>query len=544
MAIFFIYSLKVAVCLTAFYLVYKLLLSRDSYYRFNHALLLTLVFASLVVPTIRLTLADDAVLHKGIVMMEEAVVVGETLPIVETDRSLSVVQLLFLIYIIGVLAFLLINILSVWHIVRLMKNAIMRQGDDGMEVMVVEENVSPFSWFGNVVMSRKDYETCFAEILIHEREHARMGHSYEVILCNLLIVFQWYNPAAWLLKRELQDIHEYEADAAVLREGIDAKQYQMLLIMKSVGERAFLLANNLNHNSLKKRIKMMKTKKTNKWLCLKALAVLPIAACAVVAFANPAVEQATKDIESSVDETLVVAETKTHGMPFPQVKGNNVVEGDSSFHVKGKSEDVIQVVEEMPSFPGGTQAMFNFLRENIRYPETAQKNKVQGRVIVSFVIDKEGNIVEQSILNSVSSELDKEALRVISAMPKWKPGKLKGKAVSVKYALPVTFQLYGGSENKPTADIENAEAANAANQTTPAEINSEKKTESVVVRAGSLGKPEDIYYSIDGKAVDHTVIESIDPSTIESINVVKDKASLEKIGAKDKSGAVLIKLKK
>ena len=142
MAVFFIYSLKVAVCLIAFYLVYKLILSRDSYYRFNHALLLTLVFASLVVPTIRLTLADDVVLNKGIAMMEEAVVVGETLPIVETDRSLSVVQLLFLIYIIGVLAFLLINILSVWHIVRLMKRAIMRQGDDGMEVMVVEERVA------------------------------------------------------------------------------------------------------------------------------------------------------------------------------------------------------------------------------------------------------------------------------------------------------------------------------------------------------------------------------------------------------------------
>ncbi|MGN0281546.1 MAG: TonB family protein [Prevotella sp.] len=513
---FFIYSLKVAVCLIAFYLVYKLLLSRDSFYRFNHALLLTLMFASLVVPTIRLTLADEAVLNKGIVMVEEAVIVGEALPIVETGRGLSVVQMLFLIYIIGVAVLLLMNVVSVWHIVRLMKRVSMRQTVDGMEVMVVEENVSPFSWFGNVVMSRKDYETGFAEILIHEREHARLGHSYEVMLCNLLIIFQWYNPAAWLLKRELQDIHEYEADAAVLREGVDPKQYQMLLIVKSVGERAFLLANNLNHNSLKKRIKMMKTTKTNRWQCLKALAVLPVAACAVVAFANPTVEKTSREIETSVKETLAVAEIAKSESPVLQLKEKSNLASQnetSSLQPKGKDEKVYDVVDEMPSYPGGMEAMFKFLQMNVCYPEVAQKNEIEGRVVVNFVIDKEGNVMEPKIVNSVSPDLDNEALRVVTAMPKWKPGMLKGKPVAVQFTIPIEFRLQGEDGDKAQKNVGVMEDNNMA-------------------------------YFVDGKTVDLETVKAIDPSTIASVNVLKNKASLEKFGVKDKSGAVLVELKK
>lgn len=543
MAVFFVYSLKVALCLVAFFLVYKLFLSKGSFYRFNHVLLLTMIAGSFILPIISLSFTDTNTLSKGVVEMEAIVLQGEIVKDIDTPTVLSWLQVLFVIYIIGVVLLLLVNILSVFHIMSFISKVGESVDYDGLKILVVNRDISPFSWFRYVVVSSNDYYSGSEEIILHEKAHACLGHSYEVMLCNALIVFQWYNPAAWLLKRELQDIHEYEADAAVLREGVDPKQYQMLLIVKSVGERAFLLANNLNNNSLKKRIKMMKTTKTNHWQCLKSLAVLPVAVCAVVAFANPVVEHATKEIESSVDETLVVAELQKNEMSLLQVKGkdNKVVEGDSSsFQVKGKFEKVYQVVDEMPSFPGGTVAMYKFMCDNVRYPETAHKNNVEGRVIVNFVIDKEGNIVEPTIVGSVSPDLDKEALRVVAAMPKWMPGKIHGKAVSVKFTVPITFRLNKGSDKKPSADT--AEEIKAGNETTESDI--DNKAEGVVVRTGIGAKPDDVYYSIDGKTVDYKALESLDPSNIESINVLKDKAALEKIGVKDKSGAVLITLKK
>ena len=181
---------------------------------------------------------------------------GQVIDDFATPSGISLVQVFFIIYIIGVVFMFLSNIVSLFHIFHLISKVDCIKVDDGIKIIVVDNKISPFSWFGYVVMNREDYKIGSETIVMHEKAHARLGHSYEVMLCNAMIMFQWYNPAAWLMKRELQDVHEYEADAAVLSEGIDAKQYQMLLIRKSVGERAFLLANNLNHNSLKKRINL------------------------------------------------------------------------------------------------------------------------------------------------------------------------------------------------------------------------------------------------------------------------------------------------
>ena len=521
MGVFFVYSLKVALCLVAFFLVYKLFLSKGSFYRFNHVLLLTMIAGSFILPIISLSLADTNTLSKGVVEMEAFVLQGEIVKDIATPTALSWLQVLFVIYIIGVVLLLLLNILSVFHIMSIISKVVESVDYDGLKIMVVNRDISPFSWFRYVVVSSNDYYSGSEEIILHEKAHACLGHSYEVMLCNALIVFQWYNPAAWLLKRELQDIHEYEADAAVLREGVDPRQYQMLLIVKSVGERAFLLANNLNNNSLKKRIKMMKTTKTNRWQCLKALAVLPVAACAVVAFANPSVETTAKEIETSVKETLAAAETAKSEAPVSQLEGGAYLESqnDTSFiQLKGKDEKVYEVVEEMPEYPGGAIAMFKFLQMNVCYPEAAQKNKTEGRVIVRFVIDKEGNVMEPKIEKSVSPDLDNEALRVVKSMPKWRPGMVKGKPVAVQFHLPIQFRLQGEDSDK---------AQNSAD--------TEKKT---------LTLDNNVAYLLDGKEVDIETVKAIDPSNIESINVLKDKAALEKIGVKDKSGAVLITLKK
>ena len=325
------------------------------------------------------------------------------------------------------------NIVSLFHIFNLISKVDYIREEDGIKIVVVDSKVSPFSWFGYVVMNREDYDMGSKTIVMHEKAHARLGHSYEVMLCNAMIMFQWYNPAAWLMKRELQDIHEYEADAAVLSEGIDAKQYQMLLIRKSVGERAFLLANNLNHNSLKKRIKMMKTTKTNKWQCLKALVMLPVAACAVVAFASPAVERTTMDIEreteSAIESLSVINVTddnaKSKKTVKPQVNQKTIDKCSQKSNSQDKQKDntkVFDVVEKMPTFPGGMVAMAEYLNKNVHYPKVAEEKKTEGRVIVTFVVGKDGSISNAELARSVSEELDAEAIRVIRSMPKWEPG--------------------------------------------------------------------------------------------------------------------------
>ena len=109
--------------------------------------------------------------------------------------------------------------------------------------------------------------------------------------------------------------------------------------------------------------------------------------------------------------------------------------------VSQKNEKVFDVVEQMPEYPGGMQALFEFLKENIKYPEDAQKQKVEGRVIATFVVETDGSISNIEVVKHAFPSLDAEAVRVIQAMPKWAPGKQKGKAVRVKYTIPINFNL-------------------------------------------------------------------------------------------------------
>ena len=527
MGMFFVYSIKVALCQIAFFLVYKLLLSRDSFFRFNHYLMLTMIVVSFILPFVGLTFTDSNTLNQGVVEVESIILQGEVIDDFATPYRISLVQVFFIIYIIGVVFMFLSNIVSLFHIFNLISKVDYIREEDGIKIVVVDSKVSPFSWFGYVVMNREDYDMGSKTIVMHEKAHARLGHSYEVMLCNAMIMFQWYNPAAWLMKRELQDIHEYEADAAVLSEGIDAKQYQMLLIRKSVGERAFLLANNLNHNSLKKRIKMMKTTKTNKWQCLKAIVMVPVAASAVVAFACPAVERTTMDIEreteSAIESLSVINVTDANAQSKktvePQANQNTSDKGRQKSDPQDKQKDnakVYDVVEKMPSFPGGMPALFEYLCNNVHYPKVAEEKKVEGRVIVTFVVGKDGSISNAELVRSVSEELDAEAIRVVSSMPKWQPGTQNGKPVNVKFTVPVTFKLKGDVSTQ----------------------NVNKKEQSV---DNNVTK---VVYIVDGQVAQKEEVEQLSPLTIESISVVKNGELLDKYGAKEADKVVVIQRKK
>ena len=208
-------------------------------------------------------------------------------------------ETLIISYVAGAIFFILCHLWSLGRMLYFIRHNQREQLPDGTLLIIHSCNFAPFSWMKYIVISQADLKENGHDILLHEQAHIRNHHSWDLLLVEVCSWLQWFNPAIWLLKQELQNIHEYEADEEVLRQGIDARQYQMLLIKKAVGARLYSIANSFNHSSLKKRITMMLKKKSNPWARLKYLYVLPLAAIAVAAFARP-------EISSELDEISAV----------------------------------------------------------------------------------------------------------------------------------------------------------------------------------------------------------------------------------------------
>lgn len=538
MGMFFIYSIKVAICLVAFYLFYKLLLSRDTFHAFNRATLLLLMLLSLVLPFVSLSIDEPTVVNNGMVQVEQLLVAGVTGEDTQ-PASLTLVQVLFMVYMVGVVVSVGREIVSLAGLYKLISGRDHVTIDNGIRIIVIDGDMAPFSWFNNIVISRSDYESGRREILIHEMAHISHHHSLDILLCNVLLIFQWFNPAVWLLRRELRNIHEYEADEAVLASGANAAEYQLLLIRKAVGERLFSMANNLNHNSLKKRITMMLTKRSNPWNRVKVLLTVPVAAVAVVAFATPKAESLSREIEhesdaivssvvkSTSDKAALVAQGKTSGEETVNDMGraDDTLIANDLQRVTSTDDDVYEVVEKMPKFPGGGAELMKYLSSNIKYPVEAHKAGIQGRVVVSFVVNKDGTVKDAKIVRSVDKSIDAEALRVISAMPKWQPGYQDGKAVSVRYTVPVTFRLTGESRK--------VQSAGAGNDNINVKMSSDNNNVNISFK-------DTRYYVINGVHVDAAEVKKISADKIKEIVVLKGEKAIEKFGEQARDGAIVV----
>ena len=451
MGIFFVYILKSAICLALFYLFYRLLLSKETFHRFNRLALLGLLVLSCIVPLIEVGTGATNVVNRQFISWEEMLMMAEMSTIAEevVTPTLSWREVLLLLYLVGIAFFLVSNLWSLGRMLSLINSCKKQRLNNEIRLFTHQKDITPFSWMKCIVLSEKDYVESGETILTHERAHIANHHSWDLLLADLCVFFQWFNPAAWLLKQELQNIHEYEADEWVINQGIDAKTYQLLLIKKAVGTRLYSMANNLNHSNLKKRITMMIKKKSNPWARMKYLYILPLATIAVAAFARPEISNEFDEISSAKVSDLA---------SFMKADGEKSLETPPVTSL-APQDSVFHVVEEMPEFPGGMQAMMQFIASNVKYPSIAQKNGVQGRVITQFTVGKDGSITDAKVLRSVDPYLDKEALRVISVMPKWKPGKQGGKAVATRFTVPVVFRLTGDEPEKPTLKIRGKEVS-------------------------------------------------------------------------------------
>lgn len=517
MALFFVYILKSSLCLALFYLFYRLLLSNETFHKFNRFALLGLLILSCLVPFIEVTTQETTEVQQSLLTLEEwlllaqyeaeAMVSAETVTVFN-HSAIGWREALLLIYWVGILFFFVRALYSITKMLLLIKSG-KRVKHDGSSLIIHNKEVAPFSWMRYIVISEKDYSENGKEIITHEQAHIAKRHSWDLLAAQVCLFFQWFNPAAWLLKQELQNIHEYQADSSVINQGIDAKQYQLLLIKKAVGPRLYSMANSFNHHSLKKRIAMMLKQKSSPWARAKFLYVLPLAAVAVAAFARPEVSnelneisavkvtnltekvtaEVVKSIENPLSEATPIA-ALTHSSPAAassaavtasvsasvvpstapaetvattaKVSASTVPATDQDVPKKSATanagDQVFRVVEQMPEYEGGMEACRRFIAQNMVYPAKAKEEKIQGRVIVQFVVSKEGTVRDVEVVRSIHEALDAEAIRVVSSMPAWTPGKQRGVAVDVKYTMPITFSLDDSKATSANRVVVNAPA--------------------------------------------------------------------------------------
>lgn len=285
-----LFIIKSTITLTLLYSCVFVLLRNNSFHRFNRMTLLCIILAAFVVPMVHVSTNHPTVINEGMrqmeILMEDNNDHFTQVRSQEAQSLITWVQAIKWIYLAGLTTMLAVTLVQIIRFVRLMRRGMRHKDEQGNTIILFNTPISPFSIFSYIVMSVKDYEGERHFILSHEREHIRLGHSYDLILIQLLKFIQWFNPLVWLIGRDLKTIHEYEADQAVLQQGIDAKSYQLFLVSEVVGNRLQPFTNNLNHGSLKKRITMMYRKKSSRWLMLKALLVIPVAALTLNSFAS------------------------------------------------------------------------------------------------------------------------------------------------------------------------------------------------------------------------------------------------------------------
>ena len=518
MGIFFVYILKSSVCLAVFYLFYRLLLSRETFHRFNRVALLSILLLSCLLPLVEVTVEKQTEVHQTMMTLEQWLMLADmmnTTNVAELqieEVTVTWIQVALLVYLAGILLFAFRNGYSLLKLGNLLRSGrkedLSKYTDGGEKVTLIvhDHDIAPFSWMKDIVISQKDLDENGREILIHELAHIQNRHSWDLLVADICIFFQWFNPASWLLKQELQNIHEYEADETVIEKGVDAKQYQLLLIKKAVGTRLYSMANSFNHSKLKKRITMMLKEKSNPWARLKYLYVLPLAAIAVTAFARPEISEKVEEISAvKVNDLAEIVEKKSEENvvkePIDTTKNKVVVVGyrtekKDSVLTSGKKKVAISV--QGISGEGKPLVIIN--------------GKESEREVV--------NALNPERIESVSVIGPEKAIKIYGE--KAKDGVMDIKLYSEKKFAPRKIEIEG--INKTRLDA----------------LNSGAKSWGATFRSADGGKPLVI---IDGKeATGDDPLANISPDRIRSISVLKDKTALAAYGDKGKNGVIEVNL--
>lgn len=495
MGTLFVYVLKSSLCLVLFYLFYRWLLSKETFHCFNRYALLGVLLLSLLVPFCHISLEEITEVHQTFLNIEQLLLLSDNddvLVEVHEATAFSWVKVVLLLYVLGVVFFFFRNLYSIVRMWFLLKNSKREKLDSGVVLIIHHKKVAPFSWLKYIVISEEDRKESEKEIVTHELAHIKKRHWLDLLLSEITILFHWFNPAAWLLKQELQNIHEYEADENVINQGIDAKQYQLLLIKKAVGSVRFnSLANSFNHSKLKKRITMMLKEKSSPWARLKYLYVLPLTAIAITAFARP-------EISDKLDE---ISQVKVSDFSL-NMEEKQVDNSDSAF-IKEESYTIV-------GYKDG-------LRSNNIIPDTTIttiSSKESGKVVLlknGLKLRTEDGVFPLVILDS--KEITKQEMEAMN------PDNIESMSVLTSKTAVENF----GDKGKHGIIF----------------ISSKNQVISHVHESD-----DDPLWIVDGKEMTKAESQAIDIKTIASVEVIKDKSAVDTYGDKAKKGVIVVSLKK
>ncbi len=423
----FIFLIKSSLSLMLLYLSYEFFFRKEAYYKFSRYLLLATVFIVIILPLLPYNAVkiasvvsntfNEVIIYSNIATFTlEEVVIRAKAPWFIFINGISFGSILFIIYLLGVLFKIFqfsLRVFQLWAII--MKSETLNI--DGLKFVYTAKGTPTFSFLNWIFIDsdlRKNNAE-FAAILAHEKIHAQQGHTYDLFLAELLTIIQWFNPFSYLFRKSIKENHEYITDHEVISHYQDFQTYQLVLLQHSSNIKTNILTHNFSYSLLKRRLNIMKKTKTHLDFSLR-LALLSISAL-LIFFACSSPEEKT-------NKELVITALK------PEKAATTFNE-----------DPVFTVVEEMPQFVGGEEAMYKFIGSNINYPIEAKKEGIQGRVVVTFIIEKDGQISNVEILSGIGGGCDEESIRVIKNMPKWIAGKQRGENVRVAYNLPFKFNL-------------------------------------------------------------------------------------------------------
>lgn len=418
-----IYMIKAAAYLAGFYLVYRFLLSRDTMYGRNRSFILLSVISALILPFAAIATAKQINIPVFSRVLSDIFITDASNKSSSSILGLTGIsgyQLIFLAYLSGVIFCGLKLIIDFAELFIL----IAHQKTRGSRIIKFHGlNTAGFSAFGHIFVSERLTSEEADDIIRHEQNHLNHHHSADIVVMEIVRVFQWFNPFIHLFTRSLRAVHEYQADKECITAGISVNNYQKLLFNQVFKSKVFTITNSFSNPSLIKKRMIMMTKKRSRALAnLKLLMVLPVIAVVMIFI-------------SSCNQNNKPAAIKTEvAPPPPPPPPPPVAETDS--------DTPFQEVDEMPVFTGGDAALMKYIAENTKYPELAKTNGIKGKVIVRFAVNPDGSINRVSVLKGVDPELDQEALRVVSSLPAFeKPGVKDGKNVAVWYMIPINFTL-------------------------------------------------------------------------------------------------------
>jgi TonB family protein len=544
------YLLLVNIYLLLFYGFYVLLLRKETFFQLNRVYLVAASLLSFFIPMIQSDWVQNLFITKEVqlTIYSSPLVVYQFQPIRHTQVTIG--QLLVVIYLLGML-FLVARF--IWQMVVL--NKIINQPDSTIA----------YSFFKKIKLAPHQADNHI--ISAHEHVHANQWHSADVLLIEAVMIINWFNPVVYLYRFAIKHIHEYIADRQALKSGTNKSDYALLLLSQTFNAPVHQLVNPFyNHSLLKQRIMMLQKNKSNRIALVKYGLSAPLFILMLVLSSATITNSKTVNLVNKKAEQVFLT-------PASAIQPGNIMDRTTMVHdtvieegkkeaealraealaittdiVPAKSSPVFTSVEQVPQFPGGIAAFSNYLSKNIRYPAASREKGIQGKVIISFIVEQDGALSDAHVTRGIADDLNKEALRAINASPKWEPGIQNGKTVRVAYSVPISFALsgstpagpVGGKTSKQNDDKNSQKVSLATINSIVSKSDTDKNKKASEFNINSIsGKP---LCMLDGKEVDN--LTTINPNDIESISVLKDAPATAIYGVKGERGVIIITTKK